>query len=183
MLYVVHNQVVFLFGIHNADTLLPVAQVTGIAHLPAAFGIEGGTVQHQLKAVFVLFLHLAVAQNLRLAAQLLIAPELGGLAGRAYRYPIAGFGGGRLLGALLLLFHLYGKPGFVYGKAALPGNQGGKVQREAEGIIELKGHRTANGGGTTGYEVVEAAQAYLQRTQKGSFFFLNHPHDKVLLLR
>ena len=85
-----HDQLVLALRVDDLDFVVAIDQPALVADLSAAFGIERCAIQDDLELITALAAHLAVAQDVRRRAQLIIADE-GGLAFGKFD-PIAGSG-------------------------------------------------------------------------------------------
>ena len=140
-----------LFHVQHAQAAVGTGQHAVVSGLAAHLGVERGLVQHHQHAFLGLLVGsngvgqgLLVAQSNHHAVvvQGIVAGEHGGLGGQAAEQILAPAGNVLLqalgAGALLLLLHLSMEAFLVDLQALLRSDFLGQVQREAEGVVELK---------------------------------------------
>ena len=126
---------------HHAGSL--VAQLAGVAHLAAAFGVERRVVQHDHHVVACLGVRDGRAVHVQgrdlgvLAHQVLVAVEGGGVARVLQAGGHLELGSGA--GLLTLAVHGGVEARLVHGHTTLAADVGRQVQREAEGVVQLEG--------------------------------------------
>ena len=122
-------------GVGNGPKLTTAAHLAGVADLAAHLGIERRGVEDDGGLV----LHADDFEDFGRRLQFVVADELGGRGG----LDLGEFDDLLLLrgaGAGLLLVHQLVEAGDINGQAALAGHQLGEVEREAVGVVELKGN-------------------------------------------
>ena len=143
---------------------------TVVGHLTAHFGIERGLIQNHQHACLgaVVGSHgvhqlAAIAQSQHLAAVLQggVAGKHGGLGvqlGKQVCFPAGNILGQTLLaGTLFLLIHFAAESFFIHSEAALGSDLFHKIQREAEGIVQLKCLDAAQNAGFAALHTVDQA--------------------------
>src|SRR5690606_11455355 len=175
-----------LGGIAYVETHAGAFQVTGIAHLPAGFGIEGGLVQqYRARLAFVQAVDLGTVpvqrQDLRRAHGRGAAVKAGLAIDLDQLVVIQAELAGRA-GALALGRHGGLEAGFVDGQVALTGDITRQVHGEAVGVVQFEDHVTGNLAALELRQILlKDAQALLQRLGKLLFFGLEHTFDVRLL--
>src|ERR1700754_4082992 len=99
-----NDKVILFFCIKDPDRFLTKDQGTGVAYLPAAFGIKGSSFQHYLPGLFALCLYLPVFCDAGIALQHFITYKLDQRVIDQHD-PVLGIDGGCSTGAVFLLFH------------------------------------------------------------------------------
>ena len=166
-----------LQGVVHGNAAGGVPKFTGVAHLAATFGVEGGVIEHDdgiyasRHAVNWASIYIERRDLAVLAHQVFIAVEGGGRSGvaQALRHlELAGFAC-----ALLLLFQQHIEAGFVDADAALPADVAGEVHGEAVGVMQFEGgvavHALAGGQGA-----FQDFHAVGNGAEEALFFLLQH---------
>ena len=172
----VQDFVVLLAGVEDVGHV-PVfgLQVPLVADLAPALGVERRLVEDQLVPYpFFSGFHLAVFGEPDLGLQLVV-PHKACTCARPDRHPVFhGRFGCRPRAAFLGLHGLI-KARFIEFITPLPQDQGGQVNREAEGVVELKGLFPVYGAAFGLFQdVLQKGEALVQGFQEGVLFFPNH---------
>ena len=162
--------------LHTDDraAVAPQGEGAAIAHLATHFGIEGGLVRDDEENALSL-VHFGHGGG---GGILGVAGELGHLLGLevqgAHHLLLLGS-----LGALALLLHELVEADGIHLQPALAGHEGGQVNRESVGIVQLEGEIAGNLAGG-GHFLIEELQASVQRFVEAGFLTQQHLFDGAL---
>ena len=138
------NEVILLDGVNDANLLARrVTDDASVTNLTTALAIERSAVKHNLDLLLILSLDSAIADNVDIGLDLVIANKILLDSLLVKNDPVASLNGRRIACAVLLGRHLLVKLGGIGLKAILTEDELGEVEREAVSVIEFEGHLAA----------------------------------------
>ena len=179
-----NDEVVFFLRVEDlVHRAIVGGQRPSVSHLSAPFRVEGRTVEHGLNKGLFLGRDLPVAQQGDGGFCVVVANELSRSVAFAHHLPVVGGDFSGLPGAVFLGVEEGLEPSFIDVQFLFARDEGGQVDREPKGVVQLKHH--VAGQGVAGFHArcggSEAFDAGGQRAKEGLFFLLNDLFDEPSL--
>ena len=176
----VQDEFVFLAGREDGENgAVWGHELPRVSDLSAAFGVEGGEVEDELETRLVLDLDLAPPRNPDFRFHAVVADEF--LHAVFFEdIPISGFHLAGSAGAVLLASQGCFESGLVHFDSLLSADEGGQINREAEGVVEFEGGLSVEALGPSDL-LFEPLDALVEGAQEALLLFLHHLGDEGLL--